>query len=101
MRFLALVTTMVTKDDHGNYRSNDCGNHGSNHRGYYNGNTRFLHLWPRILPYLMAIGCEMNQILLRSLKKTSKGFEQQFASLGQQTRLKIKGKLRDSKANSQ
>ena len=43
VRFLALVTTMVTKVDHGNHRSNDRGNHRSNHRGYYdgyyNGNT--------------------------------------------------------------
>ena len=37
VRFLALVTTMVTKVDHGNHRSNDCGNHCSNHPGYYNG----------------------------------------------------------------
>ena len=29
VRFVALVTTMVTKVDHGNYRSND--------RGYYDG----------------------------------------------------------------
>ena len=33
VRFLVLVTTMVTKVDHSNYRSNDC----SNHRGYYDG----------------------------------------------------------------
>ena len=33
VRFLALVTTMVTKVDLGNYRNNDCGNHLSNHRG--------------------------------------------------------------------
>ena len=55
---------MVTKVDHGNHRSNDRGNHRSNHRGYYdgyyNGNTQFFHLLPRILPYLMTIGCEMN-----------------------------------------
>ena len=38
VRFLALVTTMVTKVDHGNHRSNDHGNH----RGYYNGNSFFL-----------------------------------------------------------
>ena len=31
VRFLALVTTMVTMVDHGNHRSND----RSNHRGYY------------------------------------------------------------------
>ena len=37
MRFLALVTMMVTKVDHGNHRSNDRGNHCSNHRGYYDG----------------------------------------------------------------
>ena len=30
VRFLALVTTMVTKVDHGNLRSNDHGNHRSN-----------------------------------------------------------------------
>ena len=42
VRFLALVTTMVTKIDHGNHRSNDRGNHCSNHRGYYDGNTFFL-----------------------------------------------------------
>ena len=46
VRFLALVTTMVTKVDHGNHCSNDRGNHRSNHRGYYdsyyNGNTFFL-----------------------------------------------------------
>ena len=46
VRFLALVTTMVTKVDHGNHRSNDCGNHHSNHpryyNGYYDGNTFFL-----------------------------------------------------------
>ena len=35
VRFLALVTTMVTMVDHGNHRSNDCGNDRSNHRGYY------------------------------------------------------------------
>ena len=33
VRFLVLVTTMVTKVDHSNYRSND----HSNHRGYYDG----------------------------------------------------------------
>ena len=38
-RFLALVTMMVTKVDHGNHRNNDRSNHRSNHRGYYNGNT--------------------------------------------------------------
>ena len=39
-RFLALVTTMVTKVDHGNHRSNDRRNHYSNHHdGYYNDNT--------------------------------------------------------------
>ena len=46
VRFLALVTTMVTKVDHGNHCSNDRGNHRSNHRGYYdsyyNGNTCFV-----------------------------------------------------------
>ena len=35
VRFLALVTTMVTMVDHGNHRSNDHGNDRSNHRGYY------------------------------------------------------------------
>ena len=47
VRFLALVTTMVTMVDHGNHRRNDRGNDHSNHRsnhrsyydGYYNGNT--------------------------------------------------------------
>ena len=37
VRFLALVTTMVNKVDHGNHRSNDRGNHRSNHRSYYDG----------------------------------------------------------------
>ena len=39
VRFLVLVTTMVTKVDHGNHRdgSNNRGNHRSNHRSYYNG----------------------------------------------------------------
>ena len=72
VRFLALVTTMVTMVDHGNHRSNDRGNDRSNHRGYYdryyNVNAWFLHLLPRILPYLMTIRCEMNQILLRTIK---------------------------------
>ena len=35
VRFLALVTTMVTMVDHGNHRSNDRGNDRSNHHGYY------------------------------------------------------------------
>ena len=35
VRFLALVTTMVTMVDHSNHRSNDRGNDRSNHRGYY------------------------------------------------------------------
>ena len=35
VRFLALVTTMVTMVDHGNHRSNDRGIDRSNHRGYY------------------------------------------------------------------
>ena len=35
VRFLVLVTTMVTKVDHGNHCSNDCGNDRSNHPGYY------------------------------------------------------------------
>ena len=43
VRFLAFVTTMVTKVDHDNHGSNDCVNDRSNHRsyydGYYNGNT--------------------------------------------------------------
>ena len=51
VRFLALVTTMVTMVDHGYHRSNDHGNDRSNHRG---------NLLPRILPYLMTIRCEMN-----------------------------------------
>ena len=54
VRFLVLVTTMVTKVDHGNHRSNDRGNHRSNDRGnhrsnhcgyydgYYDDNTFFL-----------------------------------------------------------
>ena len=46
--FLALVTKMVTKVDHGNHCSNDHGNHHSNHpayyNGYYDGNKWFLHL---------------------------------------------------------
>ena len=44
VRFLALVTTMVTKVDRGNHRSNDRGNHCSNHRRgvYYDGNAFFL-----------------------------------------------------------
>ena len=33
VRFLALVTMMVTKVDHGNHRSNDRRNHCSNHCG--------------------------------------------------------------------
>ena len=36
-RSLALVTTMVTKIDHGNHRSNDHCNHRSKHHGYYDG----------------------------------------------------------------
>ena len=39
VRFLALVTTMVTKVDYGNHRSNDRGNNRSNLRVYYDGNT--------------------------------------------------------------
>ena len=35
VRFLALVTRMVTTVDHGNHRSNDHGNDRSNHCGYY------------------------------------------------------------------
>ena len=46
VRFLVLVTTMVTKVDHGNHRSNDRGNNRSNHLGYYDryfdGNSFFL-----------------------------------------------------------
>ena len=46
VRFLVLVTTIVTKVDHGNHCSNDRGNHRSNHcgyyDGYYDGNTFFL-----------------------------------------------------------
>ena len=41
VRFLVLVTTIVTKVDHGNHcsndRGNDRGNDRSNHRGYYDG----------------------------------------------------------------
>ena len=37
VRFLALVTKMVTTVDHGNHRSNDRVNDRSNHRGYYDG----------------------------------------------------------------
>ena len=37
VRFLALVTTLVTMVDHGNHRSNDPRNHRSNHHGYYDG----------------------------------------------------------------
>ena len=39
VRFLVLVTTMVTKVDHGNHPSNDRGNHRSNYNGYYDDNT--------------------------------------------------------------
>ena len=43
VRFLALVTTMVTMVDHGNHPSNDHGNDRSNHCGnydrYYNVNA--------------------------------------------------------------
>ena len=42
MRFLALVTTIVTKVDHGNHHSNDRGNHRGYYDGYYDGNTFFL-----------------------------------------------------------
>ena len=69
---------MVTKVDHGNHRSDDRGNHRSKYRGYYdgyyNGNTWLLHLLPKILPYLMTIGFEMNQILLRTLKNHLKRY---------------------------
>ena len=65
---------MVTKVDHGNHRSNDRGNHRSNYRGFYDANACFLHLLPRILPYLMTIGCEMNQILFRTLKNHLKRY---------------------------
>ena len=45
VRFLALVTTMVTMVDHGYHRSNDRSNDRSNHLGYYDryldGNTFF------------------------------------------------------------
>ena len=37
--FLALITMMITKVDHGNHHSN----HRSNHRGFYYDNTWFLH----------------------------------------------------------
>ena len=46
VRFLVLVTTIVTKVDHGNHcsndRGNDRGNDRSNHSGYCDGNTFFL-----------------------------------------------------------
>ena len=46
VRFLVLVTTMVTKVDHSNYHSNDRSNHCGYYDGYYNryldGNTFFL-----------------------------------------------------------
>ena len=35
-RFLALVTTMVTKVDHSYHRSNDRSNHPGYYDGYYN-----------------------------------------------------------------
>ena len=41
VRFLVLVTTMVTKVDHSNYRSNNRSNHRGYYDGYYNGNTFF------------------------------------------------------------
>ena len=44
VRFLVLVTTMVTKVDHGNHHSNDRGNHRSNHCGYYDA------LWEKVYP---------------------------------------------------
>ena len=59
---------MVTKVDHGNHRSDDRGNHRSNHRGYYD---RYYNV---NLPYLMIIRCEMNQILLRTLKNNLKRY---------------------------
>ena len=42
VRFLVLVTTMVTKVDHGNHRSNHRSNHCGYYDGYYDGNTVFL-----------------------------------------------------------
>ena len=39
VRFLVLVTTMVTKVDHSNHRSNDRSNHRGYYDGYYNGYT--------------------------------------------------------------
>ena len=68
VRFLALVTTMITMVDHGNHRSNDRSNHRGYYDRYYNVNAWFLHLLPRILPYLMTIRFEMNQILSRTIK---------------------------------
>ena len=42
--------------------------------GYYDNNTWFLHLLRRIMSYLMTIGCEMNQILLKTLKNHLKRY---------------------------
>ena len=39
VRFLALVTTMVTMVDHGNHRSNDRSNHHGYYDRYYNVNA--------------------------------------------------------------
>ena len=56
VRFLVLVTTMVTKVDHGNHRSNDRGNHRSNHRGYYNGNNIWFISHPIVIRYGKILG---------------------------------------------
>ena len=42
--------------------------------GYYDNNTWFLHLLRRIMSYLMTIRCEMNQILLKTLKNHLKRY---------------------------
>ena len=39
VRFLVLVTTMVTKVDHSNYCSKDRSNHRGYYDGYYDDNT--------------------------------------------------------------
>ena len=41
---------------------------------YYDNNTWFVHLLRRIMSYLMTIGCEMNQILLKTLKNHLKRY---------------------------
>ena len=71
VRFLVLVTTMVTKVDHGNHRSDDRGNHCGYYDGYYNGNTWLLHLLPN---YAISddywVWNESN--IIENLKKSSK-----------------------------